>query len=235
MHKLSYTSLIVLLLITSLFAVQRKALVNISSDALTSETQASFSGTEDSHFALAWWIPNEFWDVVLSQDKSVSQADKQSLLNSMKGISLLAVVQADISGMGAFNFYSKSEVSKKVNVSFRNSNGKTQRVTFVKNVNPNLEMVLAIFKPILKAAMGNMGNNMHFYVLDDKSASNARLLNPYKKGNLSINLSDRKGKKLKTNIEFPLNSLFIARKCPNGKDAHISWDYCPWTGSKLPK
>jgi hypothetical protein len=34
-------------------------------------------------------------------------------------------------------------------------------------------------------------------------------------------------------LELPLDSLFVPRLCPNGKPAHVSWDYCPWSGKKL--
>ena len=81
--------------------------------------------------------------------------------------------------------------------------------------------------------MGNLGKNMHFYVLNDKSKSFPRLLDPYRKGQINIQLSRKDDVLMTASIEMPLNSLFVPRKCPNGKDAHISWKYCPWTGKRL--
>jgi hypothetical protein len=81
--------------------------------------------------------------------------------------------------------------------------------------------------------MGNLGKNFHFYVLSDKRNSSHRLIDPYKKGLIEIQLMKNKDDLINAEIELPLNCLYVPRKCPNGKDAHISWSYCPWTGKKL--
>ena len=81
--------------------------------------------------------------------------------------------------------------------------------------------------------MGNLGSNMHFFVLNDELESSPRLIDPYLKGHISIQLERRDEVQLDARIEMPLNSLFIPRKCPNGMDAHVSWKFCPWTGKPL--
>ena len=81
--------------------------------------------------------------------------------------------------------------------------------------------------------MGNLGSNMHFYVLNDRAKSVSRLLDPYRKGQIEIQLERRDKVLMDGSIEMPINALFVTRKCPNGKDAHISWKYCPWSGKKL--
>jgi len=233
MKKLLISAAIVLSLCTSLMAAERKALKDVDTDSFTTDTQVTAQGAGDNHLALAWWIPNEFWESILSRDTTTSEADKKAMLDAMSGISLLAVVQADITSFGAFKFYSKEEIEKKMLLSFTNAGGKRQRLSPMQKIAPDLKVVLGVFKPILGAAMGNLGNNMHFYVLKDKSKSSPRLLDPYQKGLISIQLSKRDEGLMTAGIEMPLNSLFIPRKCPNGKDAHISWNYCPWTGKRL--
>jgi hypothetical protein len=151
----------------------------------------------------------------------------------MSGISLLAVVQADISSVGAFKFYSKEEIEENMTLSYSGADGKRQKLTPVQSIDPDLEIVLGVFKPVLGAAMGNLGNNMHFYVLNDRAKSSPRLLDPYRKGQIDIRLARRDNVLMDASIEMPINALFVPRKCPNGKDAHVSWVYCPWTGKKL--
>jgi len=214
-------------------AAEKKSIKKINTDAFTSDTQVMLQGTGANNMALAWWIPNEFWDSILSRDTTILETNKKVMLNTMSGISLLAIVQADISPLGAFNFYSKEEVEKKILISYTDSGGKKQRLSPMQTINPNLEIVLGTFKPILVAAMGNLGKNVHFYVLNDKSKSFPRLLDPYREGILNIQLTKRNGDLINADIEMPLNSLFVPRKCPNGKDAHISWNYCPWTGKRF--
>jgi hypothetical protein len=227
--------LIIILLLTMLCsaAAEKKQINDIDTDALTNETQISAKGAASNHMAIVWWIPTEFWDAVLSQDPTVSEFDKNAMLDAITGVSLLVIIQADISTLGSFQFYSKTEIEDKIHISYLDMDNQKHGLPAVKNINPDLAIVLSIFKPILSAAMGNMGNNMHFYVLSDKSDSSQRLVDPYKKGILTIKLSDKNNHPLEAEIEMPLNSLFIPRKCPNGKDAHVSWIYCPWTGKKL--
>ena len=118
-------------------------------------------------------------------------------------------------------------------VIFTDADGAKHRLSPLYEINPDLQVVLSVFKPILGSALGNMGNSMHFFVLNDLRDTSERLVDPYSKGNLSFHVVKRSGDQLEANIELPLNSLFVPRKCPNGKDAHISWYYCPWTGEKL--
>lgn len=227
--------IVALMVVSYSFAAEKKPVIAIDEDALTSETQLSLKGTGDDHMAFVWWIPNEFWEKVLSSDPSIKETEKNAMLNAMSGISLLAVVQANISEIGAFEFFSKEEIEKDMKLVYTGADGKKQNVSIVTKIDPTLEVLLGVFKPILAAAMGNMGNSMHFYVLNDKVKSTNRLLNPYEKGKIDIQLKKKEKVFMNTSIEFPLNSLFVPRICPNGKEAHISWSYCPWTGKRLPK
>ena len=59
------------------------------------------------------------------------------------------------------------------------------------------------------------------------------MVDPYLQGLISVQIAKRNGDLMTADIEMPLNSLFVPRKCPNGKDAHISWKYCPWSGKLL--
>lgn len=127
----------------------------------------------------------------------------------------------------------KDEVEANMSAVFTNDAGKSQELVQVEDIDPDLNVVLSAFTPILGAAMGNMGTNMHFFVLDDKGKSSSRLVNPYKKGKIDIQLAKRDKGEMQAVVEMPLNSLFIPRTCPNGKEAHISWSYCPWSGNKL--
>ena len=232
MKKLLVLSIIILV-ITLATDAQRKHIKDVDIDEFTGDTQVSPKGAGDDHLALIWWIPNEFWESVLARDMTTSEADKRSMLDAMSGVSLLAVVQADITSFGAFKFYSKHEIDEEMIIYYTDAGAKQQRLWQVQTINPDLEIVLEILKPLLGAAMGNMGNSMHFYVLNDKSRSSARLLDPYQKGVISFQLTKRNNDIMTADIEMPLNSLFIPRKCPNGKNAHVSWNYCPWTGTRL--
>lgn len=221
------------LLITGSMAAERRSIRDIDIDAITKDTQVSPAGAGDEHVAFVWWVPIEFWQSILARDGNTSERDKNATLDALSGSSLIAIVQADVSSVGAFKFYSKDEVEKNMHVSFTNAGGEKQRLRPVQVLAPDLEVVLGVFKPLLSAAMGNLGANMHFYVFDDQGEAGPRLLDPYRKGVISVQLAKNSKEIMIADVELPLNALFVPRKCPNGKEAHVSWNYCPWSGKQL--
>lgn len=229
------TALIIVFLVCMLnaFAQKRMSVNDINTDKLTEETQISFSDVGDDHLAVVWWIPNEFWESLLAKDSEVDNQEVEDILKVMQGVSLLAVIQADIGPYGAFHFYSKQHVEENLSVSVTMNGGDEINVPVIHQISPDLVIMLMIFKPILAGAMGNMGENMHFFVLKDVEEAYSRLINPYKEGEIIFNLLKRNKEKITDAIEIPLNSLFIPRICPNGRKAHVTWNYCPWTGEKL--
>jgi len=219
-----------LLMTCSLQAIERKQIKDVNSDALTSETQAvdSING-----FNMVWWIPIEFWDNAFSSDPTITVEQTQEIVDLLKPYSMLAIVQADVSAFGAFNFYDREKISSALSIKYLNENNKKRELSEITDLPADVELLIQQMKPVLTAAMGNMGQSMEFYVFEDKD-NGERVINPYKKGELQIGLQTDK-KPISISISTPLDSLFVPRKCPNQKDAHITWNYCPWDGSKLEK
>lgn len=233
MKKLFIAVMMSTMVSTGAVAVERKPIEQIDTNAFTSDTQVTASGAGENHIALAWWMPIEFWESIFAKDKNASEAAEKSVLDAMSGVSLIAVVEADVSALGAFDYYAKEEIEEGMKLSYFDSDGQKHSLSPVEKIDPDLEVVLGTLKPVLTAAMGNLGNNMHFYVLNDRAESSSRLLDPYEKGRIDIKISTRDDVPMYANIEMPINALFVPRKCPNGKDAHVSWQYCPWSGTKL--
>ncbi|OOG22988.1 hypothetical protein B1C78_13105 [Thioalkalivibrio denitrificans] len=217
----------------SAVAAERKPIEEVDADALASDTQATPAGAGDKHASLTWWIPHEFWQSVLARDPSVSAADKKAILDALEPVSLLAVVQADISPLGAFHFYGKDEVQSTMVVTFDDANSRSQRLSPMQSVGADLAVLLEVLKPLLGAALGNMGANMHFYVFDDRAPGAGRQLDPYEPVRLSIQLRKRNGDLMTARVELPINALFVPRLCSDGREAHVTWNYCPWTGERL--
>jgi hypothetical protein len=226
-------SCIAVLVVNSAFALDKKPIGEVDTDALTIDLQAELMGTGDDHLALVWWIPREFWDATVTQDSTFGEAEKELVLNLFSSVSLLCVAQADIAEMGVCNFYSKEEIKNTMVVTYSDDAGEKSRLPLMETIDPTLELMLSMLTPVFAGAMGNLGSNLHFYVLDDISQSSRRVLDPYLEGFITVTLSKRNGDQMNAVLETPLNSLYIPRKCPNGKDAHVSWKYCPWTGVKL--
>jgi hypothetical protein len=225
---------VLLFTISSSDALEKKDMAEIQSGDLIGETQLQILDSED-HMALIWWVPHEFWHVTYANTEGLTETEKENILNILKPYSLLAVCQADVSNLGAFRFYGQVEVEDNLEMTYENSEGKKQEIKPLQNLDPDLEVMLGVFKPILSAAAGNMGENMHFFVLADYNSEDERILDPYESGKIMFLLWNRSGESIKSHMDLPLNSLYVPRKCPNGENAHVTWKYCPWTGKKLPE
>lgn len=235
MNKVRIVAIIVVSMIvttSTVYALEKKPISSISMDQLTEDTHLSASSGK-GHINLVWWIPFEYWQVTLINLKTTPESDRKLILNTLRPYSLLMICQADISS-GSFKFYSKNEIESKLDITFKSKNGSPIKLVPLKDIAPDLQIMLDTFKPILAAAaIENMGQNMHFFVLDDYDSTRKRKIDPYRFGTLNFRIGRRNGELMQTQLDFPLNSLYVPRKCPNGKEAHITWKYCPWTGVEL--
>ena len=216
-------------------ALERKDITEVSIKEITSDTQAQPEGSGDNHLCFVWWVPFEYWVSVLSRDTNISNSVKKEMFNVLKEYMVIGVVQSDVSVLGSFDFYSKEFVLKNLKVSYMANNKKEIYLSPGENISSDMQLLMGQIGPILKAAMGNMGANFHFFIYRDLNEKGSRIIDPYEKGNIRVKLSNRNGEDLQVEFQTPLNSLYIPRTCPNGEKAHVSWDYCPWSGKKLQK
>ncbi len=223
-----------LLAATSLFAIDRKPVAEVDVNAMTEETQIIVS-PEPEHMTFLWWIPHEFWAVSMMADPSQDAGTTQQVLDSLKGYAVLGVVQADIDDLGNFDFYPEAKVVSTLKVSYENAKGEKTTVAPSKNRSAELNNLLLTMRPVLAGAMGNMGQNLHLIVFDDVTANGSRLVDVYEEGQLQIEIQNNQSDVMEVSLALPLDCLYIPRKCPNGRDAHVTWKFCPWSGEKLPE
>lgn len=221
-----------LILNPNAIAQERKAMADIDSDALTGDTQISAPCGAD-HMNLIWVIPIEFWKAAFAADASMTPAQKAEIIGALEEYVIFGIVQADIGDLGEFDFYTEGEVRKELKMSFADAEGKSRPIAPTDQVGQEAQQLLAALKPMLSAAMGNMGQNLHFVVVNDDAGEAGRTWDPYAGGVLNVDLKTRDGKALNGKMDGPINALFVPRKCPNGKDAHVTWKFCPWTGEVL--
>ncbi len=215
------------------FTNKKKLLVDVSMSTFVSNIKVPLKGAGDNHIAIALWLPHEFWKSVFDRNNNLSEANKTLAHSMMEGFSLLAVLQADTTPPETYKFYSKETIMKKMVISFADAKGNLVKLSPMHTIDPSPKAILDGIKPALESIVGNAGKNFHFFVLDDKHGSSKRLLDPYKKGSIKLQLIKRNNSIITGEIELPLNCLYVPLKCPNGRDAHISWEFCPWTGTQL--
>jgi hypothetical protein len=130
-------------------------------------------------------------------------------------------------------FYDKEDIAKRLTVSAQQDD---QWITLPPRevTDPTLYALLSMLAPVLANTMGNLGANMHFFVLSDQDAQQQRVTDPYAEGQVRIQLAATRTQAARSfTIALPVNALYRPRLCPNGEPAHVSWRYCPWDGSRL--
>ena len=213
-------------------AQQRRASADVDIDGLTADTQISAPSGGD-HMNMIWAIPIEFWKAAFAADASMTPTQRAEIIGALEEYVVIGIVQADIGDAGDFDFYTEGEVRKELNMSFTDADGNNRPIIPTDQVGTDAQQLLATLKPMLSAAMGNMGENLHFIVVDDDAGEAGRTWDPYAVGVLHVDLKTRAGEALNGKMAGPINALFVPRKCPNGKDAHVTWKFCPWTGEAL--
>jgi hypothetical protein len=217
---------------TKVDAVERRSAQQIPLEELIKETYR-FDIASDS-LGIAWWISWDYWKTAFLQDKQISPTEIQSFESELRPVFMLAVVQADVSSEGNFDFFSEATIQRGLKVTYINRDGKAIILKPLKKISPNLSLLQQSVRPMLSKAMGNFGQNFWLFVYSDVDSSGNRIISPDEPGELRLTLVDKSGaRRSELVVEFPLNSLFVPRLCPNGKPAHISWKYCPWDGTNL--
>ncbi len=233
MRTLSHASIWLLsslLFATTAYGLERKPPYEIEIDALTKETQIALSTS--STVDLAWWLPVEFWDAVLSQDPALTEEQRTVAVQELSEVFVIAIAQANISPLGHFEFYEKVPSA----TYYDSASGDAVPLVPLTSLPPGLVVLLDSMKTVLANAIGSLGKNLQFFVYQDSRDNGKRLISPYDRGRVSIELFDRSGTPRNiADIKLPLNALFVPRVCPNGQAAHVSWRYCPWDGSELPR
>ncbi|WP_299105898.1 hypothetical protein [uncultured Tenacibaculum sp.] len=200
---------------------QRKDFADVNMDKLLEETQ--ISSNSDANMELVWWIPTEYWQVAFSQDKSISKAEREMIINMIKEYVFVVFIKGEIGVFGGITYEDKELVRKNSNVFY---NGNMLKKIKEKNLPTDLQNMLNLMKPVMKNIIGPLGENMQFVVFknDKKNA-----IDSYKEGTVSFELFN-----FKPEVELPLGSLLVEKKCEEGNKLYNGkWAYCPFHGKEL--
>lgn len=209
-------------LFLAFFAMAQPQAINLNE--FVQETQLN-SG-ENGELKIAWWIPVEFWEIVLTQDKSLPAEQAQEMIEKLKPYSMIAIIDGKMGAFSTVEYTPKSKIRN--NLSLTANNGKRYKPLLEDDLNSEITILLATFKPILKSMMGEMGGNMHFFVFDDQEGGK-RIFDPRDSGAIQLSIGEEKQK-----WDLPLGTLMSPKMCPvDRKEMNGKWTFCPFHGKKL--
>lgn len=220
--KLKFIYLSVIVLSTVLTSAQN---LNIDYNQFIRETQKNSS--ESGKINIVWWIPLEFWDITLKRNKTLSEDQIKKFIDELKPYSMFAVIQGEMGPMGNLTYVPLDSIKNSI-VLLDNNQKKYYPIAY-DQLDAGLQSLLTMLKPVLKNSMGQLGENMNFFVFSDQKDNQKRVSDPYVKGAVQVNILNKEYK-----WRTPLGTLMPLKYCPKDKEElNGSWEYCPWDGEKL--
>lgn len=224
-NRMKNIFIVALLLVTLQSAAQMaKDPKDIKLEDLIAETQVS--NEDPDTMDLIWWLPIEFWKASFAQDPSTTAEDLNNITDLFEGYELFALMKGKIGPFGGITYKPLEDILENVKIIY---DGEELQIEDKKNISSDLNNFITLMKPMMSNMMGPMGENMHFVVFKDDSNSGLIPINSIKKSTLVVSYDN-----FSKNIELPLGSLILEKKCPKDRKLHSgNWNFCPIHGDPL--
>lgn len=192
---------------------------------LTQDLQRTSQSAES--LDLIWWIPAEFWDVALSNEKDMDEKTRREFADLFRSYTVIAAVKGTIGSFGVSSFESEAELRAQLHV--RDASGKQYAPIAVDKMDRRLTMLIQIMRPMFKNLLGEMGDNLQFYAFPGKGSDGKRLADPLGTGSFTVNLDAENYA-----YRLPLGSLLVpSRDAKTGEVFPGSYRFNPYTGGEL--
>lgn len=194
-------------------------------DALTRDTQKH--GLGSGSMEVVWWIPPEYWQVAVTQQKGATPEMLAGLGQTFNDYNIVAVVQATMAEDLEYRFTPEADVRE--STVLIDPQGHTHAVLAEDKVPTRLASTLAFLKPILANGIGPMGRSMYFLVFPGNDARGNRLIDPLGDGLAQVRTTNKRH-----DFRLPLGSLLPdKRDAATGESFPGDFMYNPYTGRSL--
>jgi len=198
----------------------------INLDALAQETQKT-SG-KAGEITLVWWIPEEYWRLMFTQNPTVTGHQGEVLINIFRPYTIVVVVDGKVGPLGGVTYESRADIAQSIELT--DSQGTRYPPLDEETLAGDTKLFLSLMKPVLATALGPMGQHLHFFLFTARDSKGLPIADAKKDGKLSVKLGDRE-----FGWRLPLSSLLPTKVCPAcGEKLNGAYQYCPWDGAKLP-
>lgn len=218
------TILFISLFVSTAIYSQAKPIERVSFDHFTTETQ--FSSDDMDYVEMIWWLPTEFWKIIYANDPTIGQEEIDEIVKTVDDKIIAMVIKGKIGMFGGVKYESFEDLKSHTQVFYKNE---LLPVVDPNSMNSDLQMLLSIMKPIMANMLGNMGQNMHFFVFDNPKGKKILPVDPLSNDELVFSMDN-----FKVEVDLPLSSLLLEKICPEDKiELNGKWNYCPFHGKKL--
>ncbi len=194
-------------------------------NALIDETQWVSPAADE--MTMIWWMPTEFWRLSFGDDPSITEEDLTELLGLVTPYHIVLAADGTMGVFGGVTY--ETEQTVRSNIVLVDAEGRRHGPVDANTLDPDLQGLLNIMKPMLAGMLGPMGENMHFFVFPATTASGERFGDADSEGTLTVELDDAAA-----SWRLPLSSVLPPKICPvDGERMSGAWRFCPWHGVEL--
>ncbi|WP_299678648.1 hypothetical protein [uncultured Dokdonia sp.] len=214
-HKLIVA---IFILATTTVSAQKKAekveLIDMVKDLMITKKQ-------ESNIKQIWWIPSEYWRIALTDSPDIGEEIILDIENKLVGYSLFSVVNSDIS---PFSGFKKRDAA----ITIIHDNEILSPLSD-EEIPADIKELVDVFRPTLASMVGQLGEQMVFYVFKNELEDGTTAISPLNTGKLHVKVNDED-----FTYRLPLQSMVAKKICPEDQEAlNGNWEYCPWHGVKL--
>ena len=208
----------IFILSTATITAQKKAekveLIDMAKDLIITKKQ-------ESNIKQIWWIPSEYWRVALTDSPDIGEEIITDIETKLVGYSIFSVVNSDISPFTGFK-------KRDATITIIHNNEILSPLT-EEEIPADIKELVDVFRPTLASMVGQLGEQMVFYVFKNELEDGTTAISPYNTGKLYVKVNDED-----FNYRLPLQSMVAKKKCPEDQELlNGNWDYCPWHGIQL--
>jgi hypothetical protein len=175
----------------------------------------------ESNIKQVWWLPSEYWSFALADNPSIREEAIRDIESKLKGYSLFSVVNSDISPFEGF-------IIKDAVVTIVNNDAILKPIPD-EDIPADIKELINLLRPTLAGMVGQLGEQMIFYVFKNDLEDGTTAISPYNTGKLDVKVNG-------TGFIYrlPLQSMVEKKTCPKDQEQlNGNWEYCPWHGTKL--
>lgn len=218
------TLLLALAFAAPVFAAKPLQPDQVKVNELVADLQKSSEDTDT--LDLVWWIPEQFWAAVMAGEEDGDAETREQFGEVFRRNVVIAAVKGDIGTLGSTSFTSEAELRGQLRV--LDPSGKPLAPIPADKVDPKLNLLLQIMRPMFKNVAGELGGNLQFYVFPAQ-VDGKPLADPLGQGRFTVMLG-----KTPYVFRLPLGSLLVPQRDPaTGESFPGSYSFNPYTGAAL--
>lgn len=201
--------------------IKLKSIDEINISGLTKDIQIVKKNKDN--FKMIWWIPMEYWKVVMNGSKIVKPEDVDMFVETLDEYILVASMHSELTAYGGFK-------PKPSNIQIKDAKGNIYDELKSSEISGEYLEVLSSLKPSMIQTLGDLGKQLKFHVFE-KRGKEGKLITPMSEyGEFTILLNQN----TKFNFKLPLASMVEEKVCPSDNELlNGNWKFCPWHGKKL--